>query len=96
MTKDSDALVLVVSEESGHIRIAQRGQLSDPIDRDQLEDTLRDLLGHPDETEKPAFPESKADDPDAGFVEEVTKPAPTGTISESSQPTKDDDQREAS
>jgi diadenylate cyclase len=102
VTKDSDALVLVVSEETGHIRVAQRGQLSDPIERDQLEDVLRDLLGHPDDAEPAsAFADSKADDPDAGFVEEVTKPAPTGTISEStpnsSPPTKgDDDQREAS
>jgi diadenylate cyclase len=92
VTKDSDALVIVVSEETGYIRIAQRGKLSNPIERAELESTLRELLGHRDEADiQPAIIESRADDPETGFVEEVAKPAPTGTISESP-----DDQREAS
>lgn len=85
VTKDSDSIVLVVSEETGDIRTAQRGELSEPINRSELESTLRDLLGHhdDDETEPDPSPDDRADDPEAGFVEEVTKPAPTGTISES-------------
>lgn len=96
VTKDSDALVLVVSEETGHIRIAQRGQLSKPIEREDLETTISDLLGHHDDTdEQPDLSGSKADDPESGFVEEIAKPAPTGTFSESSsEPT--NDQREIS
>jgi len=85
VTKDSDSIVLVVSEETGDIRTAQRGELSAPIDRSELESTLRDLLGHhdDDEPDPDPSPDDRADDPEAGFVEEVTKPAPTGTISES-------------
>jgi hypothetical protein len=36
VTVDSDCLVLVVSEESGHVRIAEGGALSPPIARDDL------------------------------------------------------------
>lgn len=100
VTKDSDALVVVVSEETGHIRTAQRGQLSKPIKRAALEEMLRDLLGHHDDND-PDQPlaDSPADDPESGFVEEVTKPAPTGTISEStsgSSETPSEDSREDS
>ena len=91
VTKDSDALVLVVSEETGHIRTAQRGKLSSPIERGDLESTIRELLGQHEESEAEILPEVATDDPETGFVDEVSKPAPTGTISESP-----DDQREAS
>lgn len=90
VTKDSDAIVLVVSEETGDIRIAQRGQLSTPIERSELETTICDLLGHHnDDTETDPSPDDRADDPEAGFVEEVAKPAPTGTISESPTDTRE-------
>ena len=46
VTKDSDALVVVVSEETGFIRIAQRGVLSDPIDPNDLEEVIKEKLGH--------------------------------------------------
>jgi len=46
VTKDSDALVIVVSEETGDIRIAQRGVLSSPIDPNELESVLNEELGH--------------------------------------------------
>lgn len=36
LTKECDALVVVVSEETGHIRIAERGQLSEPMAREEL------------------------------------------------------------
>ncbi len=91
VTKDSDALVLVVSEETGHIRTAQRGKLSAPIERADLESTIRVLLGQHEESEAEMIPEVATDDPESGFVDEVTKPAPAGAISESP-----DDQREVS
>lgn len=91
VTKDSDALVLVVSEETGDIRIAQRGKLTAPIERKDLESTIRELLGHHEELEAKIIPEVTTDDPDAGFVDEVVKPPPASTISENP-----DDQREAS
>ncbi len=53
VTKDSDALVIVVSEETGLIRIAQRGILSGGIDPDALESVLGDLLGHSPESAEP-------------------------------------------
>lgn len=108
VTRDSDALVIVVSEESGFIRIAQRGVLSSPIDRADFEITLRELLGHHDDPDAAVtITDESADDPESGFVEEVRKPVPTGTMSESTNPAKKDpvdkgdpdnptDQREAS
>jgi len=90
VTKDSDAVVLVVSEETGYIRIAQRGKLSAPIERSDLEFTIRELLGHHEEADTEIIPEVSTDDPETGFVDEVPRPASTGTISESP-----DDQREA-
>ena len=40
LSKECDALIVVVSEETGHIRIAERGQLSEPIARDELASEL--------------------------------------------------------
>lgn len=44
ITRECDALVVVVAEESGLIRIAERGRLSDPIGPDELADRLRQRL----------------------------------------------------
>lgn len=41
LTKECDALVVVVSEETGAMRIAERGKLSSPMDQDQLQEELR-------------------------------------------------------
>ncbi len=49
LTKESDAVVVVVSEETGDIRLAERGTLSEPIPADRLEMALADLLGRPPE-----------------------------------------------
>ncbi len=46
VTKDSDALVVVVSEESGLVRVALRGVLSGAISLEELESILAELLGH--------------------------------------------------
>lgn len=51
VTLDTDALVVVVSEESGLVRIAERGRLGDPLDRDDLADALAKQLT----TEVPAL-----------------------------------------
>lgn len=40
LSKECDALIVVVSEETGHIRIAERGLLSEPIARDELASEL--------------------------------------------------------
>ena len=45
LTKDSDALVVVVSEETGAIRVAERGRLSRAIPGDELAGELRSRLG---------------------------------------------------
>jgi diadenylate cyclase len=44
LSKECDAIVVVVSEETGNIRIAERGTLSDPYDPKQLRDELRRRL----------------------------------------------------
>ncbi len=48
LTKESDALVVVVSEETGAIRVAQGGRLSRSYTADQLGAELRRRLGAPE------------------------------------------------
>ena len=45
LTKECDAIVVVVSEETGHIRLAQRGRLSRPYDGEELARQLHRRLG---------------------------------------------------
>ncbi|MBL4590498.1 MAG: diadenylate cyclase [Phycisphaerales bacterium] len=70
VTKDSDALVVVVSEESGLVRIAQRGVLSASIPLDDLESVLARLLGHfeSEDPEEPVLDTSS--DEGSGFDDE--------------------------
>lgn len=44
VTEDSDALAVVVSEESGHIAVAHNGRLIRNLDQDRLRRVLRSLL----------------------------------------------------
>jgi hypothetical protein len=44
LSKECDALVVVVSEETGSIRLAERGHLSEPLSIDQLRDELETRL----------------------------------------------------
>jgi diadenylate cyclase len=44
LTRESDALVVVVSEETGAIRIAERGRLSSPMTGDELTEALASRL----------------------------------------------------
>ncbi|MEM9065466.1 MAG: diadenylate cyclase CdaA [Planctomycetota bacterium] len=44
LTKECDALVVVVSEESGKIRVAEYGRLGEPVDPDELADRLSSAL----------------------------------------------------
>lgn len=71
VSRDTDALVIVVSEESGYIRIAQRGVLSSPIDPKDLEHVIRDELGHRD-VEEPAEvgSEKLESDDQSGFADD--------------------------
>ena len=45
LSEETDALVIVVSEETGQVSIAQRGELQQDLSRDQLERILRDGVG---------------------------------------------------
>lgn len=45
VSKESDAIVVVVSEETGDIRLAEQGELSSPVAPDQLEAVLAERLG---------------------------------------------------
>lgn len=47
VTKETDALVVVVSEETGRIRIVERARLSDPLTPEKLTEELRAKLGRP-------------------------------------------------
>lgn len=44
VTKEGDALAVIVSEETGGIRIAERGRLSDPMTADELREELTHRL----------------------------------------------------
>jgi diadenylate cyclase len=50
MTQESDAVVLVVSEETGDISVAERGQLIRKLTPDALRGLLAELLGGPEST----------------------------------------------
>jgi len=45
LSEETDALVIIVSEETGAISLAVRGELSRDLDRDSLDHALRDLYG---------------------------------------------------
>ena len=65
ITRECDALVVVVSEETGLIRIAERGRLSDPIGPDQLADRLRERLRREPPVEGDATAAEELQDPKA-------------------------------
>src|SRR5438034_4395786 len=56
MSQESDAVVLVVSEETGDISIAERGQLIRKLSIDALRGLLFDLLGKGQPSPMRAFP----------------------------------------
>jgi diadenylate cyclase len=47
VTEECDALVVVVSEENGSIRIAENGRLSQPVPQAEFADLLRSKLSRP-------------------------------------------------
>jgi hypothetical protein len=49
ITFETDAVVVIVSEETGSIRLASRGKLSPPIPRDQVRERLLSAFAAADE-----------------------------------------------
>ncbi|MBX3458425.1 MAG: diadenylate cyclase CdaA [Planctomycetes bacterium] len=45
LSEETDALVIIISEETGKVSVAMRGELVQDLSRDQLERFLRDNLG---------------------------------------------------
>ncbi|MCC6426169.1 MAG: TIGR00159 family protein [Phycisphaerales bacterium] len=64
LTKECDALVVVISEETGGMRIAERGRLSAPMDEDQLRDELRARLTRAQKAAAAAAKQAAASAPD--------------------------------
>jgi diadenylate cyclase len=90
VTMETDAVVVVVSEERGTIRIAERGSLSPPIPADDLREELtRRLLATPATSAVATAPEPAA--PEAGDapakVDASTAPAIRDTRSTTGAPT---------
>jgi diadenylate cyclase len=61
LAKESDALVVVVSEESGQVRIAERATLSEPMEASQLRDELSRRLHQEPPAADPETAEEAAD-----------------------------------
>lgn len=83
ITKESNALVVVVSEETGLIRFADHGRLSRPYDYDELEDELRHRLGYVEDAKRPTEADATAtamDDTDLGPPDERAKPDGVGLL----------------
>lgn len=79
LTRETDALVVVVSEESGAIRIAERGELSEPMDAANLRDELiRRLHQEPPRRDVPTAEEEAT-------RASIMEPAPTPTPAESTR-----------
>jgi hypothetical protein len=74
LTKECDALVVVVSEERGHIRLAERGKLSIPLDLETLREELRKRLRAAAATQ--GKPQREVLTPIT--VEDAAEPAPSG------------------
>jgi diadenylate cyclase len=53
LTEETDAIVVVVSEETGKIAVSSRGELYPDLDPPQLRDSLRDLMAAPAAPETP-------------------------------------------
>lgn len=45
LSEETDALIIVVSEETGGVSLAVRGELSQDLDRDALSKSLKELYG---------------------------------------------------
>lgn len=74
VTKDSDAVVVVVSEESGHVRLAERGRLSRPFSGPELVEELQRRLGRASPGSGPAPVEGGEEPSEMG----VDEPAAAG------------------
>ena len=97
VSRDSDALVVVVSEETGLIRVALRGVLSSPIDPNDLESVIKEELGH--RTPTPEAPgehtDSDSSDTKSGFADDQeaaskTEVSPDESLMNSNIETNDD------
>ncbi len=75
MSQESDAIVLIVSEETGDISIAERGVLYRKLSPEALRDTLEELLGGGN---KPIKQIVKETSPSARIVEKTPEPSTTG------------------
>ena len=64
VTEDTDAVAVVVSEESGLISLVQRGEIKRGLDAPKLRAAITEALGVPRRREKSKQPE-KLDEPDA-------------------------------
>lgn len=67
LTKESDALVVIVSEENGRVRLADRGRLSASFDAALLGDELARRLGQPVGKEDAPADDDKPHDEEQGL-----------------------------
>jgi len=74
ITEESDAIALVVSEETGAISIAHEGDLEYDLEEDELKTRLKNLLSYntPEEGEESELGEEGENDMDSELKEEAT------------------------
>lgn len=71
ITEDSDAVVVVVSEETATISVVVRGEMTRDLDAPKLRKVLRDLLAREDEARDESAPEAAGDEPERPALRSV-------------------------
>ncbi|GMV27562.1 MAG: TIGR00159 family protein [Phycisphaerae bacterium] len=101
LSKECDALIVVISEETGSVRIAERGRLSQPLDEDGLREQLLQRLTRAQRAAskaktsavEPADPVDAVDPALAEHTAELEAPPPQAAAG--INPHRDDDQKVA-
>lgn len=75
VTEDSDALAVVVSEETGQISVAHNGRLIRNLDQDRLRRVLRTLMRLDRPADRPAGPNGRLNFPGRAQIERRVPPA---------------------
>jgi diadenylate cyclase len=86
ISEETDAIALVVSEETGRISVAVKGKLTSDLTRESLEKLLTDLYSRADRPTLAIRKAKPGDPPDAGTVGKPPAPTSSGGNGSSKEP----------